>query len=143
MTLHSDGTVSIDAQGDITVKTDTGTLSLQGQQVQIKGQTGVTVDGKPVQLVVMPVKAPITIGWVVMGFAVDARLVADMKALSELDTTVLTRAADGRWKAIETTFPGKALDAMLEDLKALPVNQVRPFDLGVAGSRFSARNQAR
>jgi uncharacterized protein involved in type VI secretion and phage assembly len=45
VTLHSDGTVSIEAQGDLTVKTGTGTLSLQGQQVQIKGQTGVTVDG--------------------------------------------------------------------------------------------------
>jgi phage protein D len=45
VTLHSDGTVLIEAQGDLTVKTGTGTLSLQGQQVQIKGQTGVTVDG--------------------------------------------------------------------------------------------------
>jgi phage baseplate assembly protein gpV len=52
VTLHSDGTVSIEAQGDITVKTDSGTItlqgqkvSLQGQQVQIQGQTGVTVDG--------------------------------------------------------------------------------------------------
>jgi uncharacterized protein involved in type VI secretion and phage assembly len=61
VTLHSDGTVSIEAKGDITVKTDSGNVtvtadggnvslkgqkvSVEGQQVEIKGQTGVTVDG--------------------------------------------------------------------------------------------------
>jgi phage protein D len=45
ITLHSDGSVTIDAQGDLTVKSATGTLLLEGQEVQVKGRTGVTVDG--------------------------------------------------------------------------------------------------
>jgi phage protein D len=45
ITLHSDGAVTIDARGDVTVKTATGSLHLEGQDVQIKGHTGVTVDG--------------------------------------------------------------------------------------------------
>jgi diguanylate cyclase len=104
------------------------------------GASAVTlVDGVPVQLVVMPVKAPITIAWVVMGFAVDARLVADMKELSELDATVLTRSAQGDWVAIESTLPPAQLGKLGRDLKALPQQQARPVDLTVGGSRFSAR----
>jgi uncharacterized protein involved in type VI secretion and phage assembly len=45
ITLHSDGSVTIDAQGDVTVSSATGTLSLEGQEVQVKGRTGVTIDG--------------------------------------------------------------------------------------------------
>jgi phage protein D len=45
VTVHSDGTVTIESQGDVSVKATTGTLRLEGQDVQIKGRTGVTVDG--------------------------------------------------------------------------------------------------
>jgi uncharacterized protein involved in type VI secretion and phage assembly len=45
VTVHSDGTVTIESRGDVSVKATTGTLTLEGQNVQIKGRTGVTVDG--------------------------------------------------------------------------------------------------
>jgi hypothetical protein len=45
ITLHSDGSVSITATGDVTVESSTGTLRLEGREVQLKGKTGVTVDG--------------------------------------------------------------------------------------------------
>lgn len=45
ITLHSDGSVSIDADGDVTVASTTGTLRLEGQEVQVTGRTGVKVDG--------------------------------------------------------------------------------------------------
>jgi phage protein D len=45
ITLHSDGSVTIDARGDLTVTSSTGTLRLEGREVQVKGKTGVTVDG--------------------------------------------------------------------------------------------------
>ena len=41
----------------------------------------VIVDGHLYQIVAVPVKAPVTIGWVVMGFPVDQKLVTDMRAL--------------------------------------------------------------
>lgn len=50
------------------------------------------VDGRPHQLVMVPVKAPVTVGWVVMGFAIDKRLAKDMQVLSALDVTLLSRA---------------------------------------------------
>jgi hypothetical protein len=45
ITLHSDGSVTVTATGDVTVASKTGTLRLEGREVQLKGQTGVTVDG--------------------------------------------------------------------------------------------------
>ena len=45
------------------------------------------VDRRSYQLVVVPVKAPITIGWVAMAFPIDQQLTADMQ---ELDFSSLT-----------------------------------------------------
>jgi diguanylate cyclase (GGDEF)-like protein len=57
------------------------------------------------QIVAVPVKAPVTIGWVVMGFPIDSSLVADMKALSSLQVSILVRATDGNWKTDVSTMP--------------------------------------
>jgi diguanylate cyclase (GGDEF)-like protein len=48
--------------------------------------------GRPYQAVLVPVKAPIVVGWVLMAFPLDAQLAADMRSLSALDLTVLSRA---------------------------------------------------
>src|SRR5512133_600612 len=56
--------------------------------------TGVIENG-PFQIVVVPVKAPVVIGWVVMGFPMDQRLAADMMALSSLETSFLVSSAQG------------------------------------------------
>jgi hypothetical protein len=43
------------------------------------------------QIVAVPIKAPVTIAWVVMGFPVDRELVNDMRALSQLQVSILVR----------------------------------------------------
>ena len=45
--------------------------------------------GRPYQAVLVPVKAPVVVGWVLMAFPLDAQLVADMRGLSALDLTLL------------------------------------------------------
>jgi uncharacterized protein involved in type VI secretion and phage assembly len=45
ITLHSDGSVTVDADGDVSITSSRGTLRLEGQEVQVAGKTGVTVDG--------------------------------------------------------------------------------------------------
>ena len=62
------------------------------------------VDRLPYQLVMVPVKAPITIGWVAMAFPIDRRLVADMQDLSGLQVSVLSSGPDGSWRSDVSTL---------------------------------------
>jgi diguanylate cyclase (GGDEF)-like protein len=61
--------------------------------------------GTPHQIVMVPVKAPVLVGWVLMGFPLDTRLVTDMRNLSALDVTLLTRPSRGApWVATLTSL---------------------------------------
>jgi diguanylate cyclase (GGDEF)-like protein len=112
-------------------------LSLLDQAEQSDGATGtVVVAGRPFQIVVMPVKAPITIAWVVMGFAIDAQLARDMKELSALEVAILARSADGPWQAVEATVAPAAAAGIARQLK----QQLPPtFDVNINDSRYSVR----
>ena len=97
------------------------------------------VDQKPVQIVVVPVKAPITIAWVVMGFAIDRQLAVGMKELSSLDVAILTRDTGRHWKPVESTLDEAMMPKVAADLALQPEDSLRPFDLDIAGSKYSAR----
>ncbi|TFV92218.1 EAL domain-containing protein [Oxalobacteraceae bacterium OM1] len=62
------------------------------------------VDGLPYQIVVVPVKAPVTIGWVAMAFLVDRQIADDMRRLTSLHVSILTGTAD-RWTVDVSTLP--------------------------------------
>ncbi|MBK8525684.1 MAG: EAL domain-containing protein [Rubrivivax sp.] len=70
----------------------------QGSQVALLGE-------RAMQLVVVPLKAPLTIGWLVLGFALDQALAQDMKTLSGLDLVLLVPGIDGLPRAIVSTLP--------------------------------------
>jgi diguanylate cyclase (GGDEF)-like protein len=53
------------------------------------------LDGRAFQLVAVPVLAPLPIGWVVMGFAVDDALARDLRQLTELQVSFTLDAAAG------------------------------------------------
>ena len=62
--------------------------------------------GKPHQIVLVPMNAPVLVGWVLMGIPLDATLVSDMKSLSAVNMTLLTR--DGGttpWRVALTGMP--------------------------------------
>ncbi|KND52980.1 diguanylate cyclase/phosphodiesterase (GGDEF & EAL domain) with PAS/PAC sensor(s) [Candidatus Burkholderia verschuerenii] len=63
------------------------------------------VNGRAYQLVAVPVKAPITIAWVVMGFAVDDVLAREMSTLTSLDVSFLTVDATGKWGMLASSLP--------------------------------------
>ena len=49
--------------------------------------------GRAYQAVLVPVKAPVVVGWVLMDFPLDSQLVADMQRLAALDLTLLARSS--------------------------------------------------
>lgn len=70
------------------------------------------VDGKPYQLITVPVKAPDTIGWIVMGFVVDNRLASQIKQLTHLDVSFVQKSDGQAWQLVSTTG-SKALSNLL------------------------------
>jgi len=104
------------------------------------GASGLAIiDRLPYQIVVMPVKAPITIAWVVMTFPIDRRLATDMRGISPLDTTILTRDLQGGWLVVGSTFDSAQALSLLPQLHARGNVGEQPFDLEVGTSRYSAR----
>jgi diguanylate cyclase (GGDEF)-like protein len=69
--------------------------------------------GQPTQFVAVPVKTPLPIGWVLMGFPIDQALVDDMRRLSELDVALLRTGADGGTTVGVSTLGEAARDAAL------------------------------
>ncbi|WP_426112554.1 putative bifunctional diguanylate cyclase/phosphodiesterase [Massilia sp. PWRC2] len=112
-------------------------LSLLDQAEQGDGASGTAlVGGRPFQIIVTPVKAPITIAWVVMGFAIDGQLTRDMKELSSLEVAILARSSNGAWLPVEATVaPAEAAGIA----RQLGSSQARTFDVTIKDSRYSAR----
>ena len=45
LTVHSDGTVLVEAKQGVTVDAGSGTVELKGADIKLTGQSGVTIDG--------------------------------------------------------------------------------------------------
>jgi len=50
------------------------------------------VDARPVQFVMVPVRTPLPVGWVVMGFELDRGLIDELRAVSHLQATLVVDA---------------------------------------------------
>ncbi|SAK78352.1 response regulator receiver modulated diguanylate cyclase/phosphodiesterase [Caballeronia fortuita] len=70
------------------------------------------IGARAYQLVAVPVKTPVTIAWVVMGFAIDDSLARTMSSLTSLDVSFLTVDDDGNWGVLASSLPGDARDAL-------------------------------
>jgi diguanylate cyclase (GGDEF)-like protein len=63
--------------------------------------------GRPYQAVLVPIRAPLVVGWVLMDFPIDGHLASDMQRLSALDLTLIARAsASEPWSVNLTTLDG-------------------------------------
>ncbi len=72
----------------------------------------VQVLDQPFQVVTVPVKAPLTIGWVVMGFKLNDHLLTDMRQLTGMDVAVLTRSKNTPWKVALTALRADQTSAL-------------------------------
>ena len=145
---RADLTMLIDAERKVSASNgvamqaslETLVLGLLDRAEQTDGAIAIAiVDQKPVQIVVMPVKAPITIAWVVMGFAIERQLAFDMQQLTGLDVAILARTADGAWLPVASTFAPDLMPAVAADLRAYNSEPAKAFDLDIGASPYSAR----
>jgi len=73
-----------------------------------QGSAVAAVGGRPHQFVIAPLRAPLVVGWVVMGFALDESLVADMHAISGQHATLVLQAPGSAPKVLLTSLPATA-----------------------------------
>jgi len=108
----------------------------QGGQIALVG-------GLPYQFVMVPMKAPLVVGWVLMGFPVSERLVADMRALSDMHLALVTQPPGGASRIVVSTLTPEALSSlqsMVGDVDELRLGDDRliarnvKLDEGVNGS---------
>ncbi|MBP1202153.1 diguanylate cyclase (GGDEF)-like protein [Duganella sp. 1411] len=141
-------TMLIGADRKISVSTNTSQAAgLENMAVSMldaaeaaDGANGIAIiERRPYQIVVMPVKAPVTIGWIVMTFPIDRQLANEMREVSSLHTTVLTRDQHGKWMSAGSTYVGTSAQSVVEQLQALPAAPTGPFDIEVETGRYSAR----
>jgi diguanylate cyclase (GGDEF)-like protein len=115
-------------------------LSMLDDAERSDGANGIAiVAARPYQVVVMPVKAPITIGWVVMTFPINEQQVAEMRQITGVHTTILTRDPKGQWLAAASTMTPLQAGAMMMQLQKMPHPAPEAFDVDIDGDKYSAR----
>jgi diguanylate cyclase (GGDEF)-like protein len=98
--------------------------------------TGIVENGL-FQFVVVPVKAPVVVGWVVMAFPMDQRLSADMLALSSLETSFLVGSGQGSWVASATTLPPDAIAKVTSALNQDAAARRSAIDISMGGDQYA------
>ncbi len=141
-------TMLVSAEREISVSTNTSqaaglekmAVSMLDAADAADGANGIAIiERRPYQIVVMPIKAPVTIGWIVMTFPIDRQLANEMREVSSLHTTVLTRDQRGKWTSAGSTYVGASAQSVVDQLQALPNAPMGPFDIEVETGRYSAR----
>jgi diguanylate cyclase (GGDEF)-like protein len=90
---------------------------VQGGQVALVGRT-------PFQFVLVPLKAPVTVGWVLMGFPINQKLMDDMRALSDIHLVLISQTPGAPSQIVSSTLPAEALQGLTSldtTIRELPV----------------------
>jgi len=62
-------------------------------------------DGKPYQMVVQPVLAPVRIAWVAIGFVIDDSTAAELKSNTGLQVSFVARRGEAPWTVLASSLP--------------------------------------
>ncbi|UMR29270.1 EAL domain-containing protein [Massilia sp. MB5] len=107
---------------------------------QADGASGIAIiEQRPYQVVVMPVKAPLTIGWVVMTFPIDKQQAGVMHEISALQATIMTRSASGNWLSVDSSLPQLAAGSLAARMQARGSQLGNSFEMEIGGASYSLR----
>ena len=81
------------------------TLALLTMAQQPQGSHVAVINGKAYQFVMVPIKAPVVVGWVLMGFPIDQQLADEMRQLLSVHVVLVVKGVDG-----VTSMPVSTLD---------------------------------
>ncbi len=84
-----------------------GPLSRDAQSSQVA-----LVDGVPHQFVLVPMKAPVLVGYVLMGFPINQKLVDDMRAISDMHLALISDGGGVKGRIVASTLPPEAVQEL-------------------------------
>ncbi|CAG4886178.1 putative bifunctional diguanylate cyclase/phosphodiesterase [Paraburkholderia saeva] len=96
------------------------------RMAELKGDASIVgiINDRPYLLVAVPVKAPLVVAWVTMGFAIDNALAQEMRNLSGLDVSFLGSANGARWSILATSLPPAVREPLLDTIGSTPAAQL-------------------
>ncbi|MDE2427868.1 MAG: diguanylate cyclase, partial [Burkholderiales bacterium] len=97
------------------------------------------VDGKPYQMVVVPVQAPVTISWVLMAIPIGKNIVTDMHDLSLMQISLLTSDVNGKWNLNVSSLDDQRAEKLVQQMPAASLDKKSIPDLQIDDDKFSAR----
>jgi diguanylate cyclase (GGDEF)-like protein len=113
------------------------TLAPELSQLAQGGRIAV-IDGKPYQLVMVPMRAPLIVGWVLMGFPVGAPLAQEMQRLLSIHVVLQVRQSDGHMAAMVSTLPDEAADTLQKLSQGIHEVQIADATFLVRGIELDA-----
>ncbi|MEX0729292.1 MAG: GGDEF domain-containing protein [Aquisalimonadaceae bacterium] len=94
----------------------------------------VLLEGRPHQLVMVPVNAPVRIAWAAMGFLLDDRLAEDLQALTGLEVTFAAIGTDAEYLASTLTAADRV--RLLAQIGDWPVEDGPAAQLNLADDSY-------
>jgi diguanylate cyclase (GGDEF)-like protein len=145
--IHAALTMLIDAEHKVRVTTvnspthiERSVMTLVEQAEASGAANGISVDDNhPYQIVVVPVKAPIVIGWIAMAFPIDQSIANEMRALSSLHVSILTKDEHGTWTPEASTLSPPDAGSLAQQLHDVPETVSFLPRMHIGGTDFSTR----
>jgi diguanylate cyclase (GGDEF)-like protein len=94
---------------------------------------------QPYQLVAVPIKAPLTIGWVIMGFKIDNTLAKKLHKLSNLQVSFVSKESDGNWSLTASTLTGSPIKRIMTQTSNLIDTKIMNREINIDGTSFGSR----
>jgi len=119
--VGADTAVALDLKGII--RADTARPGLVGARFELASDAlpyaavhplFMELGGSTYQLAAAPLRAPIRVGWVLLGFKVNDALAQQLSAYTSLQTTLLEQRADGSWATPGSTLPAAARNDLVQ-----------------------------
>lgn len=96
-------------------------------------------DGQPYQLVAVPVKAPLTIGWIVMGFKINNTLAQQLHKLSNLEVTFLSKSAGSEWTTTASTLNMASAEQLISNSMATLDSKLHNREITIGDISYGTR----
>ena len=97
------------------------------------------VDGKPYQLIAVPVNDMDAAGWLVMGFVMDDRLTTQLKQLTGLDVTILQKIPQHDWQLVSSTVSSQLANILMKTVADVYSQHLSLQKVDLAGQAYQLK----